>query len=501
MPFNFNKPIYFVCLIMSITIILTAHYQPFRCQSPEEKASKHFHIADRAYGKGKTRKALKHLKLAIELDNKEKKYVLYIARIYHELGKYDDAIFWIDKMRKRIEDDDPFLAIKLMNWVGGYAISLDRNKAAIKLFEGAVKKMNTYGFQDSLFLTSLYNNWGVAELFDQGDESPCHEELLGYCGKILISDVRRAQKRFSTANDYAPDNCNRMSRWNQALTDKILSIPKDTLKKYRSYIPVSWVDSIVIAKEDTLCPAPPPELIPDNDIKVEKAILSYFEEYDELVFVLDISGSMRAKVAPGKKTSRFQLMQATIIEQIQAADSTQKIGLITVGGECYYSPHAQIPAGVKNRDLLISKIKGMYPDGGTPLYESLNNSTSLFTQEQNKKLIFLASDGIESCETNFSVCNLAGELCDAGIRVDVMSLLLDERSNYNAYGLYECISNACASPVIHVDKKAEFNTMEQFIPPGYCSFWVHKEDLKSGEFKEQVSCSLHDILASGEQTN
>lgn len=445
---------------------------------PKEVAAKHYVIADRSYKKGKIGKAIRNLKKAIDLDVSNENYINRLAQIYHEQGKYRQALNYLTKTRELIQDFEPKQSVQMINWEGCYSLSYGLRSESIQRFETAIHLMNKYEIVDSLLKASIYCNWGVAELYDQGKDEPCDTTVLGECYKIHITDVRRATQYFREAISYNPEECYRAGRWNYALTKEMLKISKDTLTKYYGYLPKHFIRDIIIASQDTFCPIPiPVETVDDIPKDINLTTFKNIPKYKEVLYVMDISGSMVSAISDKNETSRFDLMVRLIANEVQSADSTQRIGMLTVGGNCPTDPLVRIQVDTSNHDQLLSTLYSMQPFGGTPIYNTLINSPQYFTDEKNEKIILLASDGIESCVTGESVCQLADELCNQGIKIEVFSLLLDERSNYDAYGLYQCMSDACQTEFTAVNETGKIEDKMIQAPIDYYSMTINREDL------------------------
>ena len=450
---------------------------------PKETAAMYSRMADKAYNNGKVKKSINYLKKSLALDANNEQYINRLAKIYHTQGAFKKALRYLTRKRLLIQDTSQIQAAQMMNWEGYYALSNGLRRQAILRFAEAAHWMDKYQLKDSLLKASIYCNWGVAELYDQGKNDPCETSLMGECYLIHITDVRRAVERFEVALKFNPDECYKAARWNYAFTRKMLKISKDTLTRYMGYLPWNFIDSIKIAVQDTFCYVPPTQ---KNSIETPTELnLTAFKnisKYEEVLYVLDISGSMSVPVSNEVKISRFELMTKLIEEEISKADSTQKVGMLTVGGDCPTKPYIRIPVDTANQQLIKNTLYTLRPNGGTPLFSTLQISPQYFTSEKNKKIILLASDGLESCLSNQSVCQLAEDLCNQGIKIEVFSLLLDERANYNAYGLYQCMSNACQTDFTGLNKSGKIEDKSIIMPVDYYSMTIDREDILKGAY-------------------
>lgn len=480
---------FFFCIFFSFTVTFPITEEaPTTEKHDKEVAAKYYRRANHAYNKGKVAKAIRLIKKAIELDKANENYINGLATMYHKEEKFNQALTYLKKSREVIQDSLPKQAVQMMNWEGCYALSNGLRKQAILSFEAAAHHLDKYAIVDSLLKSSIYCNWGVAEIYDQGKSKPCNSNLLGECYQIHITDVNRAFERFQTSWNYHPDECNKETRWNLAFTQEMLKIPADTLSKYKGYFPKGFIEDIVISPQDTFCPLPFPK---EEDIAGSTGIdLGVFEnvlKYKEVLFVLDISGSMRQPISKESLRTRFNLMKDLVGQEIKNADSTQKIGILTIGGNCPITPLVDIEVDTGNRKQLTNTLNRLQPEGYTPLYSTLAASPKYFSAEENEKIILLASDGMESCQKYLSVCQLAEDLCNQGIKIEVFSLLLDEKANYDAYGLYQCMSDACQTKFTGVeeDGKVEEKTVKK--PIGNYSMIIDREDVLTGIYKPSAA--------------
>ena len=208
-------------------------------------------------------------------------------------------------------------------------------------------------------------------------------------------------------------------------------------------------------------------------------MISLINQYDEVVLVMDISGSMEDHVDWGSGISRFEVMQALSLAIIQRAKKTTNIGGITVGRYCTDPPVLRSGIGENRRVELASVMETIYPFGATPLNRMLIDAGTLFTSANNRKTILLISDGMDSCKEGINLCNTAVKLHSSGIDMSVFSFLMEGSSYENdfAYQIYECMTEAANGIIFTLDeygnviqrKKKEKNiqeidfTLPQFI--------------------------------------
>ena len=183
-------------------------------------------------------------------------------------------------------------------------------------------------------------------------------------------------------------------------------------------------------------------------------MISLINNYDEIVMVMDISGSMDDPVDWAEQVSRFDVMQELSLAILKQANPRINFGAITVGGECKLEPMLKSGIGENRRSELNTLITTVYPDGWTPLNRMLNDAGSLFTSAKNRKTILLISDGMDSCKEGIKLCETAVKLHSSGIDLSVFSFLFEGTSYENnfAYQIYECMTQAANGKIFYLDE-------------------------------------------------
>ena len=200
-------------------------------------------------------------------------------------------------------------------------------------------------------------------------------------------------------------------------------------------------------------------------------MISLINNYDEIVMVMDISGSMEEPVDWAQEVTRFHVMQELSVAILRQANERINIGAITVGGQCGLYPMLNSGIGQNSRYELSSLIASIGPYGWTPLNKILNEAATLFTSANNRKTVLLISDGMDSCREGIHLCDTAVKLHNAGIDLTVFSFLFEGTSYENnfAYQIYECMTEAANGKIFHLDQQGniverkEKKKREQFV--------------------------------------
>ncbi len=173
-------------------------------------------------------------------------------------------------------------------------------------------------------------------------------------------------------------------------------------------------------------------------------MLDSLSRYDELILVLDISGSMDAQMFPGRSETRMEVMKLIALELTKIIKTRTRIGCVTVGGECGASPQIYLKTKTPRHDI-FQAISHLQIDGMTPLHCALKSAPDLFSDgrksSSNRRGICVLSDGLNSCPDPDMICQIAQDLAVLNIQTNVISLLLeDEMRNQTEYEAYLCMS-------------------------------------------------------------
>lgn len=449
------------------------------------KEQKYRYMANHAVRNGKPPKALKSMKKVLAITDEPDKTLNALARLYMEANEPAQALRFLKRCRKTADAMTPKKKVQLLNWEGGYALSKQLPKRALELFDEGLELLAKHEIKDDLLAASLENNRGVAELFDQGFTTMLDTLLVGGNHKVHINDIHRARTFFERS--LFADPTGTAANHNLALMNKILVLPRETRTRYKGYIPNSFIEQMEVSTGELLGMTESLDSMAATRKESQQQekyaeMLQLLRDKDEILFLLDISGSMNAKVATGSVVTRFESMLNSVETLVTWLPKDKKIGLLTIGGGCGQDPIMKLPVENGNRLLILNTLKGLRPSGGTPLYDRLRQSSALFSSEGNEKTIFLASDGLESCLGALSTCELASQLCQQGINITVLSLLLDKRSSFNAYGTYQCLASPCGGALFGITDVETIESKDNLIRSDYYSFRVHKRDLMNGVF-------------------
>ncbi|NJK83436.1 MAG: VWA domain-containing protein [Saprospiraceae bacterium] len=146
---------------------------------------------------------------------------------------------------------------------------------------------------------------------------------------------------------------------------------------------------------------------------------SWMNDCDELIFMLDISGSMRVKTPFSPEATKFNTMKNMVFHFMNTLKTNVQLGLITVGGSCESEPSLKIGTSASRRTL-SNALQTIEADGYTAISRSLRYAPELFEGDSKKKAILFITDGTDSCLPD-ETCNLSIWLGTQNIALHVLA--------------------------------------------------------------------------------
>jgi len=147
------------------------------------------------------------------------------------------------------------------------------------------------------------------------------------------------------------------------------------------------------------------------------------------VLVFDASGSMAVQAQGGK---RIDIAKKAVADYINKIDKNVNLSVVAYGhkGNNTQAGKEESCKGIEeiyymgpvNKGVVTSKVNALYPNGWTPITDSLKKAEDILKRSatNGKKYIVLLSDGEETCGGD--PVAYAKQLCDEGIVVDVIGL-------------------------------------------------------------------------------
>lgn len=178
-----------------------------------------------------------------------------------------------------------------------------------------------------------------------------------------------------------------------------------------------------------------------------------FGHYDELIYLVDISGSMVMETVGCIGADRFTVMKEAAEYLLDFLPDSTQAGLATIGGECENEPDWWIATDSFNRKDLRFEIANLNSNGTTPLLTTLLRTPELFSDNPNTtKSIFFISDGENVCALpGIDICEWAEELANQNIVLNVLTFLDKGLNNSGAFAEYACLADRSGGQVRYLD--------------------------------------------------
>ena len=184
-------------------------------------------------------------------------------------------------------------------------------------------------------------------------------------------------------------------------------------------------------------------------------ILRELHRYDEIILLVDLSGSMDDPVGWSAEASKFSIAHQLAIYIAINLRPNVFLGAVSVGRNCdVTSMVLNHPIGSVSRFELTQKISSMRPRGHTPLDRRLLMTKDMFSDKQNKKLVFLLSDGMDTCGDIPDLCGTASILASNGIDLSVFSFIYEtlDAESRSAYAIYQCMVRPTTNKIYKIEE-------------------------------------------------
>ncbi|HMQ47539.1 MAG TPA: VWA domain-containing protein [Saprospiraceae bacterium] len=417
-----------VCgLFLAIVILFSFTEKP---DAGDQKAAFKAHYKGMLqYSNGNYKQAVANFEQAYQSIPENYTFMVSLALGWSRIGKQVDALNLLHQASDKLASDEANLSQKaaLHTFYTGMVLSyLGRYGDAISHFEKSVDLQKKLG--DPRLLSIYYNALGHAILLNQGGGSHSKDGLPRHF-HVHKRDLLKSFQYFDIALKY--DVKNEAALYNYFLL-------RDTL----------GMEDIKAFYEDSPIDETPERALPGNS----RRALS-FTDYDELLFLLDISGSMVMERVPCMGATRFDVMKETALFILDSLPPNTQIGLATIDGDCGSEPVAWEAVGKLNRYDMRYRLRFLAPNGTTPLLERLEKSPELFNDTTNApKAIFLVSDGANVCRAGGNeICDWAAELAQRNIVINILTFLDASSDNTNAFAEYGCLAELTGGEILFLD--------------------------------------------------
>lgn len=375
--------------------------------------------------------AVRNFRRAYNAVPEEFNFALALALALGHTGADEEALEVLREGAVYLSDDDPLLRRKhaLRHYVTGmvhqYAGRFDQAVAALK---PAIELLTEPA--DAKLLSIVYNTLGYAAMLNQGNNAHKPKDRPSHI-HIHSRDLKRSVQHFARALEL--DGANEAALYNYTMLCDSLGITPEVFSRRAAVDPGQT----------------------DDYGSIPKNIYSLldFTPYDEIVFLLDISGSMVMEKVLCVGEDRFRVMKETARYMFEQIPEDKRLGIGTIGGDCGTTPRLWHRVGELNRTDFSYALDFLVPDGTTPLLNILMETPALFSDDmQTRKAIFLISDGANICRMgNVDICEWADQLNGRRINIHIMTFLNADLSNTNAFAEYTCLAQNTYGELLYID--------------------------------------------------
>jgi len=375
-------------------------------------------------------RAVGHFEKAHSIIPDNYNFNLSLALALSRVGRADEGLGLLQKSDILLRSGDPDLAQKESTRAflkGMVLLYADRAGQALQPLEKSIGLQEKLG--DPKRLSIYYNALGYATMLNQGG-SDHGSDTLGWHYHVHRRDLIRSLGYFDQAVKY--DTKNAAALYNYFLVRDTLGM--EGMKDY-------------YAQQDSAGPKPVGELPGNTNRTLE------FTDYEELLFLLDLSGSMVMEKVPCMGATRFEVMKQTALFILDSLPETTQLGLGSIDGDCWTEPKAWDAVGALSRYDMRYRLRFLVPNGTTPLLERLQASPELFSDDaQTRKSIFLISDGANVCRADGEdICEWASRLSRRKITINILTFLDATERNTNAFAEYACLADNTGGDILYMD--------------------------------------------------
>ncbi len=389
------------------------------------------------YAEGKFVLARKQFQRAYEKAPGNFQFALSYGLSLGRTGRHQKAISVLAKAQRLLSPADPEFALKsalCSFYQGASFLYSDKPGRAIAPLRQSAELLERK--ENNPILSIILNALGYAVLMDQGTGE--HRKAgLPLHGHVHRRSLERAYRYFYQALIANPDN--------QTARSNALMLG----------------DSLQMSPESRV-PSLPDSLLTNHTLEsrsvfhgMQQRLFQDFQlfRYDELLFLVDISGSMVMENVICMNATRFEVMKEMVQKLLPEIPAYTALGMGTIGGDCGTVPKQWKPAGSLSKEDIHDITRFLIPDGTTPLLSMLIAAPELFSDTPTKsKSIFLISDGANTCrEGGLDVCSWARQVSQKNISINILTFLSTTSDNTDAFAEYLCLAELTGGQIIYLD--------------------------------------------------
>ncbi len=378
--------------------------------------------------RGRNLRAVQCLKKALALNPSNDAAHLLLIKIYIKSKKEQKAIPYLAQLHT-IVPSSTYRAIEKGYLLGyNYVLQQDFPNAEKQLKQTIIE---AYKYRQSNFhdiLSRCYNALGYLNAIQHPAEEIKNQQILVLHKRTLFNSRMLFEEalRYNPQHKIAADNYNRVNT--------ALHMPPDRITPF-SENPNEAFNNLTINHPSAPVAPINPTLLPIGLELMSK----WMNNCDELLLMLDISGSMRVNPQFNTENSKFNIMKNLVFHFLNTVDHKVNLGLLTVGGSCESEPIVKLSTSSPRR-VLSNALQKVEAEGNTPLNHSLRHAPELFKSNNKKRAILFITDHTDGCLPD-ETCHLSMWLGTQNIALHVLTFL-EEKDALLEYKTYNCMTQA-----------------------------------------------------------
>lgn len=400
----------------------------------QKSAYRHYYRGAMHFSEGNFKQAESHFRQATSALPGNFHFALSYGLTLSRSGQYEAGRNILQQAGGLVAPKDPEYRSKMAAWHFFQGIShLYGGRAGFSIapIKRAIALQENLG--DDRKLGIFYNALGYATLLNQGKDSHVKAGIAPH-HHVHRRDLERASGFFEQALRHDAANAVALANYRTLA---------DTLGLEMSAF-VRRADSV--AQQRLLDP-----VFSSMPASIDRTL--QLGDFEEVLFLVDISGSMVMEKVVCLGQDRFDVMKEMATYLTERIPASTRLGLATIGGDCDKTPLKWIPAGSISHAEMKQELRFLFPDGTTPLLTMLVKAPELLNQADSvRKSIFLISDGENVCrEGGLDICNWAAGLAGRNITIHILTFLDAGMENAGAFAEYTCLADHTGGKVVYID--------------------------------------------------
>lgn len=426
-------------VLVVLSVVIASSYSVAQASS---KSNLQYYQGISLLKKGAKTKSIQFFKKTVQSDTTHEGAYLMLIKLHLNLNQPDKAKSYMTRL-SQLQDFSPDRILE-RDYYLAYNDLLDQNyqQATTKL-----KATITAAYQlkqfDFFLLSKCYNTLGYIDAIQQPIERSKD--------KLIVSNraLQNAKALLEEALRYNPNA--QITAKNYNIVTTALRVQPFTIEPYQK----SQLEEggMVVPSFTAINSTEESSVLPDN----MGALTEEWNNFEEVILMLDASGSMRTMV-PNTYRSRFEQGKQVANYFLDHFATKVKIGLVAVAGECGFAPKLS-SSTLQNRTDLSNLMQDVKADGHTPINDALKLVPNLFqTNAKNKAVIFI-TDGIDSCDPKLT-CELTASLGANGISVHIINL--ESIVSPEEYENYLCMTVSSGGMLRYINTSNQIELYDQF---------------------------------------